>query len=89
MKAFLWSYEKNEWLKAHRGVSFDELTNSRFIGIERHDRRLHQKLMIFEFKQYVWVVPFVEDAKYYFLKTAFPCRKHTKKYLKGDRDEKD
>lgn len=84
MKVFLWSYEKNEWLKTHRGVSFEELTGSRFIAIERHDRRLHQKLMLFEFKQYVWVVPFVEDAKHYFLKTTFPSRKHTKKYLKGD-----
>ncbi len=82
-KAHLWSYDKNEWLKKERGVSFEELLASRFIRIERHARKLNQRLMLFEFQKYVWVVPYVEDKEHYFLKTAFPSRKHTKEYLKG------
>ena len=88
MNTFLWSHEKNELLKTRRGVSFEELVKSRFLGIEKHNTRLHQKLMVFEFRRYAWVVPYVEDKGRYFLKTAFPSRKYTKKYLGGDKDEK-
>ena len=89
MKTYLWNHEKNEWLKIHRGVSFEELTESRLLGIERHGARAHQKLMIFELRQYAWVVPYVEDESHYFLKTAFPSRKHTRRYLGGSWHEKD
>jgi hypothetical protein len=34
--------------------------------------------MLFEYKKYIWVVPFVEEKDYYFLKTLFPSRKYTK-----------
>ena len=84
MKEFIWSEEKNERLQKTRGVSFEQLAGSRFIGIEEHHTRPHQRLMLFEFRDYVWVVPYVESGEHYFLKTAFPSRKHTKKYLKGD-----
>lgn len=30
---------------------------------------------------YVYLVPFIEDQQKYFLKTIFPSRKATKKYL--------
>jgi hypothetical protein len=39
--------------------------------------------MSVEYKRQVWVIPYVEGKGFYFLKTAFPSRKHTKKYLKG------
>lgn len=83
MKELRWSFEKNERLKQERGVSFEQLVNARFIGIEKHRSKSHQRLIIFEFRRYAWVVPYVEDKNTYFLKTAFPSRKHTKKYLKG------
>ena len=34
--------------------------------------------MLFEYKGYAWVVPFVEEDDYYFMKTLFPSRKFTK-----------
>ena len=78
-----WSPEKNTQLKQLRKVTFEELISSRFIGIEDHSKKSNQKLMLFEYKKYVWVVPYVEGENYFFLKTAFPGRKHTKKYLGG------
>ena len=78
-----WSSEKNAQLKRLRKITFEKLISSHFIGIEDHSRKSHQKLMLFEYKKYVWVVPYVEGKNYFFLKTAFPSRKHTKKYLGG------
>ena len=83
MKELRWSQEKSALLKRERGVSFDELVSGRFLGIERNASREHQRIMLFEVRGYVWVAPYVESEGYYFLKTAFPSRKHTKIYFKG------
>ncbi len=83
MKSIYWNQDKNAQLKQLRKVTFEDLINSRFIGIEKHPIKAHQKLMLFEYRGYVWVVPYVKGDDYYFLKTAFPSRKHTKKYLGG------
>jgi hypothetical protein len=84
MKELSWSREKSALLKKERGLSFDELVGGRFLGVEHNPSRVHQRLMLFEIRGYVWVVPYVETDDRYFLKTAFPSRKHTKKYLKGE-----
>lgn len=84
MKELRWSLEKNEVLKKSRDISFEQLVDARFMGIEKHPSREHQQLMLFEFRNYIWVVPYVERENYYFLKTAFPSRRHTKKYLNGE-----
>ena len=81
MDNVFWSQEKNAQLKQSRKVTFEDLISAHFIGIEDHPKRPHQKLMLFEYKKHVWVVPYVEGKGYLFLKTAFPSRKHTKKYL--------
>ena len=83
MKEIRWNLEKNAILKKTRGVTFEELMESRFLGIERHRGRENQDLMVFEYKQYAWVIPYVEEGNVFFLKTAFPSRKHTRDYL-GD-----
>lgn len=81
MNKFYWNPEKNELLKKVRKATFDDLVNARFIGMEDHPKKLHQRLMLVEYKDQVWVIPHVEGKGYYFLKTAFPSRKHTRKYL--------
>ena len=81
MKEFRWNVDKNQELKQERNVTFEQLLNARFIGVENHAKRPNQHLMLFEFKNYIWVVPCIEEGQYYFLKTAFPNRKYTKKYL--------
>ena len=81
MNKYYWNAEKNDQLKKLRKITFEELVNAHFIGMEGHSKRSNQKLMLVEYKKYVWVIPYVEGKGFYFLKTAFPSRKHTKKYL--------
>jgi len=48
------------------------------VAILKHPSRANQKIMLFKFKKYIWIIPFVEEKDYYFLKTFFPSRKYTK-----------
>lgn len=79
---FKWDSLKNERLKKIRGVSFEEILNAKFITIESHPTKASQENMIFEWKGYIWVVPFVKSGLSFFLKTIYPSRKHTKRYKK-------
>ena len=87
MKEIKWDLLKNERLKRTRGVSFEEILNSKLVAILKHPSRANQKIMLFEHKKYIWIIPFVEEKDYYFLKTVFPSRKYTK-YIKEQRNEK-
>ena len=78
MKEIRWDVLKNERLKKARGASFEDLINSKLIKIMKNPKRVNQNIMLFEYKKYIWVVPFVEEKDYYFLKTLFPSRKYTK-----------
>lgn len=78
MKQIRWDVLKNERLKKTRGASFEDLINSKLIKIMKNPKRVHQNIMLFEYKKYIWVVPIVEEKEYYFLKTLFPSRKYTK-----------
>jgi uncharacterized DUF497 family protein len=89
MKYFNWSHEKNELLKAERGISFEEIVllieSGHILGIEENPARTNQKIYILEIENYAFVVPFVENQNEIFLKTAFPSRKYTKRSgLKGE-----
>jgi len=89
MKYLNWSYEKNEILKANRGISFEEIAylieSGHILGIEENPGRPNQKIYIMEIESYAVIVPFVERENEIFLKTAFPSRKYTKRYgLKGE-----
>lgn len=78
MKKIKWDEEKNTLLKKERGVSFEEILVSKFLGAEKHQSRANQMVLLFEYEKHVWVVPCVVDEKYIFLKTMFPSRKYTK-----------
>ncbi len=78
MKEIRWNELKSERLKQTRGVSFEEIVSSKFIGIKDHHAHAHQKIMLFEYKGYIWLVPFVETEESIFLKTLYPSRKYTK-----------
>ena len=77
-----WNIAKDAWLRIVRGVSFEEIVGSTFLGIEDHPRRQGQFMMIFEYEGYVWVVPFILEPGGVFLKTVYPSRKHRGKYEK-------
>ena len=42
MKTFKWDEKKNQKLKQTRGVSFEDILDSKFIGAERHPKRENQ-----------------------------------------------
>ncbi len=78
MKALRWNPLKSERLKRARGVSFEELIQARLVAVKRHPSRAQQQVMLFDYRGYIWVVPFVESEHELFLKTLFPSRKYTR-----------
>lgn len=89
MKPFRWNHDKNEQLKAERDISFEEIVLAIEAGglldILRHSnpgRYPKQRVLVVAVEDYVHLVPFVEEADYYFLKTIIPSRKATRDYLK-------
>jgi hypothetical protein len=87
MKPARWNPQKSEELKEHRGVSFEELLEGRFIEIRRNPGRPDQDLLLIEYQGYVWVVPFVETEEEIFLKTLYRSRKYTKIYRRKMNEE--
>ena len=82
--AIRWDPAKSAWLKSSRGISFEDILHERLVAIEEHPRRPHQKLMLFELDDYIWVVPYVRTGDDIFLKTMFPSRAYTKKWIRGE-----
>ena len=83
MKNVRWSLVKSERLKRTRGASFEDLVQSKLLAVKRHPAKVHQNIMLFEYRGYVWVVPYVADEDEVFLKTLYPSRKYTKLHRKG------
>ena len=84
MKEIKYSRLKSERLKRTRGVSFEEIISAELIGVKRHPKREGQDIMLFRYKGYIWLVPYMEEKDYVFLKTLYPSRKYTKLYRKGE-----
>jgi hypothetical protein len=96
MKPFRWNHDKNETLKIERGISFEEMV----LAIEadglldelRHpnpEKYPNQFIFVIALDGYVYLVPYVEEPGYYFLKTVIPSRKATRDYLsRSSPDEK-
>ena len=96
MKPFRWNHDKNEVLKKDRNISFEEVV----LAIEadglldelQHpnpDKYPNQSVLVVALDGYVYLVPYVEEQDYYFLKTVIPSRKATRDYLlRNQPDEK-
>jgi uncharacterized DUF497 family protein len=83
MKNVRWDLSKSEKLKRERGVSFEEIIHAPLVGALEHPKRHHQRILLFEYRDYIWVVPYVERSDAIFLKTIFPSRKYTKLWKRG------
>jgi len=84
MKYFSWSDEKNEFLKAERQVSFEDIVFYIELGYLLDVLEYKgQKIFVVQVEEYVYLVPFIEDEHEIFLKTIIPSRKATQNYLKG------
>jgi len=86
---FNYSHEKNQYLKNTRGIGFEDvetaINDGRVLDILTHPNQHlypNQKLYVLNIHNYAYVVPFVKyEENNIFLKTIFPSRKLTKKYL--------
>jgi hypothetical protein len=84
-----WNPAKSEGLKKERGVSFQEMIEKgHYLLTLEHTSRGHQRMMLFDWEGYVWAVPYVVNGEELFLKTMFPSRHYTKRWKRGEFDEK-
>ena len=88
MKSFRWSPEKNGFLKEGRSVSFENIVvaieSGGLLDIVEHPNQAkypRQQILVVAADRYVYLVPFVEEDNYFFLKTIIPSRKATRDYL--------
>ncbi len=95
---FTWDDVKNKQLKELRNISFEEIiiciSDGRVVTVLEHPRKEtypNQFLYLIEYKDYIHVVPHVYDEKKkeIFLKTIYPSRKYTKRYLGEERENEE
>ena len=85
------SEEKDELLKATRGVGFDEILrriNSGDLLADQHNpsqNRANQRIYVVKVGEYAYVVPYVLNRQKFeiFLKTLYPSRAYTKRFIQG------
>ena len=87
MKSIRWDHQKNERLKRQRGVSFEDVVlaieGGGLLDVVEHPnpgRYPKQAVFVVVISGYVYLVPFVEESEYVFLKTVIPSRKATREY---------
>jgi hypothetical protein len=88
MKAFRWSFDKNELLKSTRNICFEDVAyfieKGNLLDIidnPNMEEYKSQRIYIVEINKYVFMVPFHEDKDGIYLITIIPSRKLTRKYL--------
>jgi uncharacterized DUF497 family protein len=96
VKPFRWDPEKNERLKADRGISFEEIVLSveegglKDILVHPNQKRYAgQVVLVVVYREYVFLVPSVEEKEHYLLKTIIPSRKATRDYLGSDNSDEE
>lgn len=94
MKPFRWNAEKNETLASERGISFESIVvaieSGGLLDVLAHPNQAKypkQCILVVSCDNYAYLVPFVEEEDYFFLKTVIPSRKATRDYLnQGEAD---
>jgi len=91
MALFTWNAEKNAKLQRERGVSFEELVAALDAGDllanlphPNQQRYPHQRILVVNLDGYAYEIPCIPTAEGFFLVTAFPSRRATQRYLKGE-----
>ena len=84
---------KNALLKEKRGISFEEIIlligEGCLLDVVEHPNKKeypNQQFYVVDVSGYAYLVPFVREENKIFLKTIYPSRKATKKYL-GKKEE--
>ena len=88
MEYYEWDPDKNERLKAERGISFEQVVMHIERGdildiYEDPDREKYpgQQILVVRVQDYAYLVPFIESTSTRFLKTIIPSRRATRLYL--------
>ena len=88
MRYFTWDGEKNEKLRAERGISFEEILfhieRGDLLDVLEHPNRAKyrgQRILVVRVGDYVYLVPFTEAESEVSLITIIPSRRATRKYL--------
>lgn len=91
---FNWNDDKNQALKRERNISFERIViaieEGKLIDVLEHPNKVqyaNQWILIVEIESYAMCVPCVINDEEYFLKTIFPSRKYTQRYLQESQDE--
>lgn len=89
VKTFRWNPQKNEQLKAGRGVSFEDMVlaieTGGLLDVVEHPnvtRYPNQGVFVVAIGSYVYLVPHIEEPESIFLKTIIPSRKAMREYGK-------
>lgn len=89
MKDIIFDLLKNQKLRELRNIDFNTIITimaeepENLLDILEHpnkEKYPSQKIFVLLINNYIFLVPFVENEKYIFLKTIIPSRKFTKKY---------
>ena len=82
-----WNPDKNEEVKKERHISFEQVVFHLSQGdvwktADHPDQKKYpgQKIYFVIVEDYIYMVPFVTEDEYVFLKTIIPSRKATKDY---------
>jgi uncharacterized DUF497 family protein len=88
-----WNPEKNEEIKRERNISFEQIVFHLSQGdiwkiAEHPDQKKYpgQDIYFVLVEDYIYMVPFVTEDEYVFLKTIIPSRKATKDYTEESGD---
>jgi len=92
-KTIRYNLEKNEILKVQRDISFEDVILALESGYllddithPNEEKYPNQNIFVIliQIKDYVYLIPYVEDDTSIFLKTIIPSRKMNKKYNKKE-----
>ncbi len=94
MPVFEWDEEKNIKLQNDRGISFEKVIVSieagKILDIAVHPN-IHkypgQQIIVVEIENYAYCVPVMKSKESIFLKTIYPSRKATKKFLNNKNND--
>jgi uncharacterized DUF497 family protein len=89
VKPFRWNPDKNVELQSERSITFEQVVvaveGGGLLDVLAHPnpkKYPNQRILVVTWDGYAYLVPFVEEAEHYFLKTVIPSRKATRDFLK-------
>jgi len=89
---FVWDEDKNKVLKQQRNISFEQIVlsieNKQIVDVIEHPNKEKYKGQIYimiNYDEYIYVVPAAisNSGEECHLKTIYPSRKYTKKYIRS------